>query len=109
MDSIVRGPYGETADSRVCIGSLWVLESGNAISVRVGQVDLTLEVSHMFVEGNSIGRHSGHWGDLLFEVAEAVFSTDQCRIVHIDSGLAGRGCDVADSDANSPLPRTIRC
>ena len=58
MDSIVRGPYGETAASRVCIGSLWVLESGNAISVRVGQVDLTLEVSHMFVEGNSIGRHS---------------------------------------------------
>ena len=94
MDSIVRGPYGETAASRVSIGSLWVLESGNAISVRVGQVDLTLEVSHMFVEGNSIGRHSGDRGDLLFEVAETVFSTDQCRIVHIDSSLAGRGCDI---------------
>ena len=109
MDSIVRDLYGETADSKVGIGSLWVLESGNAISVRVGQVDLTLEVSHMFVEGNSIRRHSGHWGDLLFEVAEAIFSTDQCRIVHIDAGLTGRGRDVADSDSNSPLPRMIRC
>ena len=62
----------------------------------------------MFVEGNSIRRHSELWGDLLIEVAKAIFSTDQCRIVHIDARLTGLRSDVADRDSNSPLPRTIR-
>ena len=108
MGSIVRDLYGETAGSRGCIGSLWILEPGNAISVRVGEINLTLEVRHMLVEGDGIRRHGGFRSDLLVEVAKAVFSTDQCRIILVDSGLTDAGCDIAYSNADAPLARTIR-
>jgi hypothetical protein len=108
MGSIVRDLYGETVDSRGCIGSLWILEPGNAISVRVGEINLTLEVRHMLVEGDGIRRHGGFRSDFLVEVAKAVFSTDQCRIILVDSGLTGAGCDIAYSNADAPLARTIR-